>query len=212
MDQRRAGDWQRGFRADERQGPKAGGEACCQDECWDHSSANIMSAPVSPSRFSSLQEQPAIRVEHVVGLAAPERARHGLDRPLAAFDLDERADRRLVERDRGVLGRELLTELLVPEPDVETQRLEHARQHVAVADDGLVLFASLHAAGLHRAFERQQASAGFAAHPQCAALPAQRFVAGIEERIFLESPALEWGSAGSEDGRPRLAGGRRTAV
>ena len=145
---------------------KTSGEAGCQDERWDHSSANIMSAPVESEPLASLKKQAAIRVEDVVGLAAPERPRHELDRPLAALDLDERADRRLVERDRGVLGGELLAELLIPEPHVQPQRLEHARQNVAVADDRLVFLASLHPARLHGPFERQQASAGFAADPQ----------------------------------------------
>ena len=69
-DERHAGHRQRGLGADERQRTKTGGEAGCQDECWDHSSANIMSAPVNPSRSSSLQEQAAIRVEDEVGLAS----------------------------------------------------------------------------------------------------------------------------------------------
>ena len=64
-----------------------------------------------------------------------------LDRPLAAFDLDEGPDRRLVERDRDVFRREFLAELLIAEPHVQSERLEHAHQHVAVADDGLVFLA-----------------------------------------------------------------------
>ena len=80
-------------------------------------------------------------------------------------------------------------------------------QNVTVADDRLVFLASLHPARLHGPFERQQASAGFAAHPQCASGAAKRFVARIEECIFLESPALEWRCTRGQDGRPRFTGG-----
>ena len=65
------------------------------------------------------------------------------DAALAAFDLDEHADGRFVDRDDAVVEREFLAVLLVAEPDVESQLFEHAQQQVAVADDGLELFAHL---------------------------------------------------------------------
>ena len=114
---------------------------------------------VGAEPFTSLQEQPAIRVEHIVRLAAPECSRHELDCTLTAFDFHESADGRFIERDRRVFGCELLAKLLIPEPDVQTQSLEHAYQNVPVADDGFMLLARFHAAGLHGTLERQQAPA-----------------------------------------------------
>ena len=91
-------------------------------------SVNTMFAPVRPNSLAVLDEEAAIGVEDEVGRRAPERRRHGEDALFAAFDLDERADRRLVERDGDVLGRELLAVLLVAEPDVQPELLEHALQ------------------------------------------------------------------------------------
>src|SRR4029077_20026292 len=71
-----------------------------------------------------LQEEAAVRVGHVVGLSAAERHRRGHDALLAAFDLDERPNRRLVNRDDHVVFRELLAVLLVAEPDVKAELFE----------------------------------------------------------------------------------------
>src|SRR4029434_2849849 len=65
-----------------------------------------------------LDEQTAVGVEDEIGGAAAERARHLVDAFFAAFNLDEGADRRFIERDRDVRGGELFAVFLVPEPHV----------------------------------------------------------------------------------------------
>src|SRR6185503_17594846 len=60
---------------------------------------------------SSCEEQPAIRVEDEFVRRSAERKGERHDGALAAFDLDERTDRRFIEGDGGVLGREFLSEL-----------------------------------------------------------------------------------------------------
>ena len=136
----------------------------------------------------------------------PSACGHRQDALLAAFDLDVGADRRLVERDRHVFGGVLFPVLLVAEPHVQPELFEHALQHLAVADDGLVLVAHLHRAWLHRTLEREQALAGFGADPEHAAPAPQRLVVGVEQRIFLEAAAAEGSGARGKDRRARLLG------
>ena len=90
-----------------------------------------------------LQEEEAVRVGDVVRRRAAERARRLVDRVFAAFDLDEHADRRLIDRDHHVVVREFLAVFLVAEPDVQAELFEDGLQRRAVGDDGFVLFADL---------------------------------------------------------------------
>ena len=129
-----------------------------------------------------------------------------MDVLLAAFDLDERADRRFVDGDHDVLGRELLAVLLVAEPHAQPQLVQDGEQRVAVGDDGFVLFAHLHQAGLHRALEGQQALAALAAHAQHAAAPVEPIVGRIEQTVFLQPPAAQRRGADGEDALARLLG------
>ena len=133
-----------------------------------------------------------------------ERLGHRGDAVLAAFDLDEDADRRFVDRDDDVLVRELLAVLLVAEPDVQAELLEHAQQHLAVADDGLELLAHFHDARLHRPLEGEPALAVLHPHAQHAAPPAQRLVVGVEERVLLQPAPEQRRRAAREDRRARL--------
>src|SRR4051794_18253325 len=65
------------------------------------------------------EEERAVRGNEVVAFGAAERSGRGADAGVGPFDLDERAERRLVDRDRHVAVRELLAVLLVTEPDLE---------------------------------------------------------------------------------------------
>jgi hypothetical protein len=42
------------------------------------------------------------------------------------------------------------------------------------------------------------------ADAQRASSSAQCFVVGVEQRVFLKTPAFEWGGAGRDDGRARF--------
>ncbi len=129
-----------------------------------------------------------------------------MNRGFAAFDLDERADRRLVDGDDDVVGRELLAVLLVAKPDVEAELLKNRQQHVAVGDDGLTFLSQLHRARLHRALEGEQALAAFVAHAQHGTLPAKQLVVGVEQTVFLQAPAVERRGAERENLRSCLVG------
>ena len=145
--QRLAVDRHRRLRAHVGERPEPGAETGRQHERARQAHAlpsNTMSGPLSPSASRCCRNNAAVGIEDVVGVRAAERRGHVRDALLAAFDLDEDADRRLVDRDDDVLVRELLAVLLVAEPDVEPELLEHAQQHLAVADDGLELLAHLH--------------------------------------------------------------------
>src|SRR6185436_15437550 len=131
---------------------------------------------VEPGFLLVLQEQRAVGVYDVVGRPPSEGARHGGDARFAALDLDEHADRRLVDGDDDVLVREFLAVLLVAEPDVEAQFLEDPQQQPAVADHRLELVADLHLARLHRSLEGDPALAVLDADPEHAAPPPQRLV------------------------------------
>jgi len=153
-----------------------------------------------------LDEQPAVRIEDEVGGRAAERLRHREDALLAPFDLDEHADRRLVDRDDHILVREFLAVLLVPEPHVQPQLFEDAQQHRAVADDGFELLAQLHRRRLHRSFEGDAALAVFHADAQHRTAPPELLVVGIEQGVFLEPPPEQRRRAGREHRAPRLVG------
>jgi hypothetical protein len=153
-----------------------------------------------------LQEQKAVGVGDVVALALAERTCRGMDRLFTAFDLDEDADRRLVDCDHDIVGGKLLAILLVAEPDVEAERFEDGEQHGTVGDDGFMLFANLDQSRDPRTLEGQQALAALAAHPQSGALTAQHLIVGIEERVFLEPSAVKGNGPERENLRPCLVG------
>ena len=148
-----------------------------------------MSASGRPLLLAVLHVEAAIRIGHVVVRACARALRPCAWMPLlAAFDFDERADRRFVNRDRDVLVRKLLAVLLVAEPHVEAELFEHVQQQQAVADDGLHLFAKLHRRVLHRALEGEQRLAAFEADAKHAAPAAQLIVVGVEQVVFLQPP------------------------
>src|SRR6478609_5415656 len=82
-------------------------------------------------------EQSTIGVEKVIRWAASERLGRPLDSAFAAFDLDEHADGRFVDRDDAVVDGEFLAVLLVAKPHAESERLENAQRQRPVTDDGL---------------------------------------------------------------------------
>ena len=151
-----------------------------------------------------LDEEAAVGIEHEIRRRASERNRHREDAFFAAFDLDERADGRLVDGDDDVFGGVLLAVLLVAEPHVQAELLEHALQHFAVANDGLVLVAHLHRSGQHGTFEGQQVLARLGADAQHAAAPAQRFILRIEQGIFLQTAGAKGGGTSGKDRRARI--------
>src|SRR5262245_64734715 len=81
---------------------------------------------------------------------------------LAALNLDERSDRRLVDGDDHVLSRELFPVFLVAEPHVQTELTEDGEEHVAIGHDRLELLAQLHHTWLHGTLEGQETLAAFA--------------------------------------------------
>ena len=162
-----------------------------------------MSVSGRPLLLAVLHEQPAVRIGDVVGRLSRQRRGHVVDALLAAFDFDERADRRFVDRDRDVFVRELLAIFFVAEPHAEAELFEHVQQQQAVADDGLELFAKLHRRVLNRAFEGEQRLAALEAHAQHAAPAAQRVVGRVEQVVFLQPPPSQRRGAGRQN---RLAG------
>ena len=79
---------------------------------------------------------------------------------VAAFDLDEGPDRRLVERDDDVVEREFLAILLIPEPARGSRAASSTRSTSEPSPThGLELLAQLHLRRLHRALEGEQAPA-----------------------------------------------------
>src|SRR5262249_5717546 len=157
------------------------------------------------ARVAILEEQAAVRVEHVVAGTAPEAFRHRGDALIAALDLDEHADGRFVDRHDHVLVRVLLPVFLVPEPDVEAQLLEDAEEQLAVAHDGFELVAQLHVRRLYGAFERDAALAVLGPDPQRAAAPPERLVLVVEEGVFLEpAPEHRGGARRLDRGARRL--------
>ncbi len=91
------------------------GTRCCQRP------ANTMSPAGRSAFLAEADEQRAIRIDDVVGRAAAERIDGRDDAAVAAFDLDERADRCFVDRDDHLVERELLAVFLVAEPDAKSR-------------------------------------------------------------------------------------------
>jgi len=88
---------------------------------------------------------------------------------LVALDLDEHADRRLVDGDDGVAERVLFAVFLVAEPDGEAELLQAAQHRLAVADDRLDFLADFHRGGLNRALEGEEAAPRLYPHAEHAA-------------------------------------------
>src|SRR6188768_709256 len=78
-------------------------------------------------RAPVLDEERPVRVEDEVVLLSAERAGRFDDAVLIALDLDEHADRRLVDGDDGVAERVLFAVLLIAEPDREAELLQAAK-------------------------------------------------------------------------------------
>src|SRR5690349_20377729 len=152
------------------------------------------------ARFAVDLVQPAIRVDEVVAGSAAERLRRVGDSSVAAFDLDERPDRRFVQRQQHIVERELFAILLIAEPDAEAELLEDAHDERAVADDGLELFAQFRDRRLDRTFVGEQTPPGLDADPEHASPPPQIVVRCIEQAVFLKTPAAHRRGAGIDDG------------
>src|SRR5688572_31757056 len=118
--------------------------------------------------------------------AAAERFGHRRNALLAAFDLDEYADRRLVDGDGDILVRELLAVLLVAEPDVKAELVEHPQQDLTVADEGLVFLPDRQGRRLDRSLEGDPALAVLDTDAQHTAPAPQQLVFGVEQRVLLQ--------------------------
>jgi hypothetical protein len=129
-----------------------------------------------------------------------------MNRGFAALDLDERADRRLVYGDDDVVGRELLSVLLVAKPDMEAELLKDREQHVAVGDDRLTFLAQFHRAVLHGPLEGEQALPAFVPYPEDRTLAPKQLVVGVQQTVLLQAPAMERRGAKRENLGSRLLG------
>ena len=149
--------------------------------------SNSMSRARQVVRLRERHEEPAIRVEDEVGGRAAQRVGHRQDAFFRAFDFEVGADRRLVERDDDARRLELLAELLIAEPRLQAELLQHAAQDLGVGHLGFLLLAHLHRARLHRSLEGDEGAIGLAAQAHDGAPRAQRAVGGVVERVVLEA-------------------------
>ena len=203
-DERVTGHRQSGLGTDKREGTEAGRQAGGQDQRRDHSSWNTMLVLPMPCFSRCWMNRPRYESRMKSAAVRPSACCHRQDGLFASLDLHVGADRRLVERDRHIFSGVFLAVLLVAEPHVQPELLEHALQHFAVADDGLEFVAHFHAARLHRTLEGEEALARFGADAQNASAAPQRLVFRIEQRIFLEAAAAEGSGARRENQRAGL--------
>ncbi len=167
-----------------------------------HSASKSMSVGRHAALLAVEHEQPAIRVEQVVGGLAAERLRRcrrcrarrlrsrRTRRP--AFRRSRRCSRRS-RTPRGTSGSETRRGIRAPRGCCSSR----GPSPTTVSISSRILTVGR----LHRSFEGQQAPAAVHADPQRRAPAVEVFVAGVEQAVFLQPPAVNRRGAGGQNGR-----------
>ncbi len=147
-----------------------------------------------------LEEERAIRGPDVIVRRPAERGGGAHDGGFAAFELDEDANRRLVNRDDEAVERVLLAKLLIAEARNEAQTGEDGLYTVGARYHRFDFLSRLHQRWQDRTLPGDRCALAVAPHAQRASLPRQSVVVGIEQHIVLETPRAQRGRSERSNG------------